>query len=447
MNRMTDDSKSLDVGRSFSTYAMVATIAALLALALGYYLYRSLSSETVYGEVVIATGPDTGNYHALGKALQDILERSGQFKSVTVKPTDGSLENLRLLQEDPGVDLAFAQADASPNTRARLLTTLYDEVLHVIVRRGGAGTMRSIYDLDGKRVSLGAEGSGTRELSRTVIEHLGIQPMEDRIANPREAAEALRKGELDGLFILAAMPSELVHQLAQEDAFRFISIGSLDGEGDEAAALELVIPGVERLVIPRATYRRLPDRPVSTIAVPAQLLARIQLDEELVREVTRSIFSYRDGNTGLEGRDLAVARQIRENYDPATATVPYHPGAIAYYNRERPPFFVEYAEALSLGLTLLLGMYSVFIAFRELLRRRMKNRVDAYLVQIEALVVERENLDKAGLAQLWSELNALRRAAIADLVGEKLLADQAYQIMQRHFSEELALTRTHMDQP
>jgi uncharacterized protein len=444
---MTDRDKSLDVGTSISPFAAAAAIAAVVALALGYYLYRSFSSEPVYGEIVIATGPETGNYHALGKALQALLERSGQFQNVTVRPTDGSAENLRLLQENVGIDLAFVQADASPGTSARLLTTLYDEVLHVLVRKDITGQMNSIYDLHGKRVSLGAEGSGTRELAHSVFEHLGIQPTEDLIASPKQAAEALRNGKLDGIFILAAMPSELVHQLAEENAFKFISIGSLNGEGDEAAALKLVIPGVESLVIPRATYQRLPGRPVSTIAVPAQLVASSNFDEELAREVTQSVFSYRAGQAMLEGRDLTVARQVRENYDPARASIPYHPGAVAYYNRERPPFFVEYAESLSLGVTLLLGMYSVFIAFRELLRRKMKNRVDAYLVQIEALVGDRENLDSQELSQLWSELDALRRAAIVDLVEERLLADEAYLIMQRHISEELAMTRAYLDRP
>ncbi len=438
---MTDDKKTLDVGTSISPYALAATAAALLALALGYYFYRSLSSETVHGEIMIATGPDSGTYHALGNALQDVLQRSGRFQSVSLKRTDGSFENMQLLQAEDGVDLAFVQADASPSTHARLLTVLYDEVLHVLVRSELADTMKSIYDLDGRRVSLGAQGSGTRELARSVVEHLGIQPVEDRIATPKQAIQALREGQLDGIFILASMPSGLVHQLTEEDTVRFLSIGEFNGEGDEAAALELVIPGVKRQVIPRATYRRLPDRPVSTVAVPALLVARENLDDDLVKEVTETVFGYRAGEAGLEGREMVVARQIRENYDPAATTIPYHPGAIAYYNRERPPFFVEYAEALSLGVTLLLGLYSVLVALRELLRRRMKNRVDAYLVQIEQLVATRDSLDDAGLEQLWAALDALRREAIVDLVEERLLADDAYLIMQRHINEEMALTR------
>lgn len=435
---MVENRSNLNVGNSVSPYAVVAAIVALLTLVLGYYLYRGLSSETVYGEIAIATGPQSGTYHALGLALQDVLEASGRFQSVSVQPTDGSYENMRLIQEKSGVDIAFVQADASPSTHARLLTGLYREVLHVLVRSDMPAALTSIYDLDGLRVSLGAEGSGTRELARSVIDHLGIDPSEDIIATPTEAADALLSGELDAIFILASLPSGLVQRLTEQQAVRFLSIGGPNVEGDEAAALELAIPGVERQIIPRAAYRLVPARPVSTISVSALLVVREALDEALARELTETVFSYRAGESGLEGSELAVARQIREDYNPATTTIPYHPGAIAYYNRERPPFFVEYAEALSLGVTLLLGAYSVFVAFRELLRRRMKNRVDAYLVQIGQMVNGAENKTPEALRALWKDLDGLRRQAIAELVEERLLADAAFQIMQRHIDEEMA---------
>ena len=74
---------------------------------------------------------------------------------------------------------------------------------------------------------------------------------------------------------------------------------------------------------------------------------------------------------GCEGTDLAVARRIREDYRPGSVTIPYHRGAVAFYNREEPAFFVEYAEAISLGLTLLVGLYSGSIAEREWMRRQI----------------------------------------------------------------------------
>ena len=93
----------------------------------------------------------------------------------------------------------------------------------------------------------------------------------------------------------------------------------------------------------------------------------------------------------------------------------------------------------------MLGAYSVFVAFRELLRRRMKNRVDAYLVQIEQMVNGCKTMGPAELRGLWKDLDRVRREAIAELVEERLQADAAFQIMQRHIDEELAQIEKRLD--
>jgi hypothetical protein len=170
-------------------------------------------------------------------------------------------------------------------------------------------------------------------------------------------------------------------------------------------------------------------------------VARSDLNEELVREITATIFANRTDPTSLTGSGLLVARKIRENYAPSRAAIPYHPGATAYYRREDPPFFVAYAETLSLGVTVFLAIYSMFIAVREWSRRRMKNRVDAYLVQVEVLIADRHTLEPGKLQERLNELEELRREAFVDLVEERLLADEAFTILQNHLRDELATTR------
>lgn len=441
---MADDNEELKVGSAVPLFAGIAAAVAVLVLVIGFFVYRSLASEAVYGEVVIATGPETGTYYRLGQALKRVMERTGRFSAVELRVTDGSFENMALVQSDESIDLAFVQAETTAGSNARLLTELYDEVLHVLISADNAEQIKTIYDLEGRRVSFGAEGSGTRDLSRRVFEHMGIVPSEDLILSPLDAIEALQSGSLDAVFVLSALPSPLIYDLAKKDAVRFVPIGDMVGEGDEAHALELLFPGVKRQLIPRSAYRRLPVQAIGTVAVPAMLIGRETLDDAMVREITELVFSYRAGDFVLEGQELAITRQISERYDPAESTIPYHPGAVAYFTREQPPFFVEYAEALSLGVTLLLGIYSVFIAFRELLRRRMKNRVDAYLVQVESLVEGLEQLDLKGLRERCAALDQLRHTAISDLVEERLQADDAYLIMQQHVSEELQHLRRHI---
>ncbi len=427
------------VGASVPGLAIIASLVALALIIGGFYLYRSVSMEVAYRQITIATGSESGTYHALGKALQRVLEATDAFDSVAIQATDGSVENMSLIGGDPPhrVDLAFMQGDASASTNARLVTALYDEVLHILVSRAAARDIKTIYDLHGQRVALGAEGSGTRQLSLRVLRHFGIEVKEGLILSPNDAAKRLANGTIDAAFLLSAIPSALIMELAAQDAIRFLSLGDTREEGDEAHALELVIPGLHRDIIPRSTYVRLPQKAVHTVSVTAMLVAREDLDEDLVRNITATLFGNRAGESGLEGGDLKVARKIREDYDPASATIPYHPGATAYYQRKEPPFFVEYAEALSLGLTLLLAVYSVFIALREWMRRRMKNRVDAYLLAVERLAENYQKLNHDELVIQQAAMEELRRAAFADLVEERLLADAAFIILQNHLRDEL----------
>ena len=152
---------------------------------------------------------------------------------------------MELVERGPdGADLAFVQSDTPPSTNARLIASLYSEVLHILVSKQAADGVRGIDDLSGKRVSLGPVGSGTRQLSLRVLEHFGVQVGEDVALLPDEAAAGLIEGSLDAAFILNAIPSRIVTELAEKDAIRFLSLGDAQLYGNEADALALVFPSI-----------------------------------------------------------------------------------------------------------------------------------------------------------------------------------------------------------
>jgi len=428
-----------DVGSSVPILAIVATIVALVVVIGGFLGYRSLSGVDARQEIVIATGPETGTYHALGTALARVLEGTGVVQSAQIRATAGSVANMELIGSvDGGVDLAFVQSDTPASTRARLVAPLYNEVLHILVSKVVAGDIQTLDDLHGRRVALGPEGSGTRQLSKRVLAHFGVEVGEDLSLLPGETTAGLIDGTVHAAFVLNAIPARMVANLAEKDAVRFLSLGDAQEYGNEADALALVFPSIRGTTIPRSTYVRLPERPVRTIEVSAMLIARRDLDPNLVRAIAATIIENRSGAGGLEGTDLVVARRIREDYRPGAVAIPFHQGAVAYYDREEPPFFVEYAEAMSLGLTLLLGAYSAYIALREWMRRRMKNRIDAYLLEVER---ETEDLGSLSLDKLIEHRDALdevRRRAFSDLVSERLLADESFTIFQNHLRDEFA---------
>ena len=93
-----------DVGSSVPVLAIVATVVALAVIIGGFYGYRTLSGDQAQHEIVIATGPETGTYHALGSAFGRLLEADGIVKSAEVLVTDGSAHNMELINADDATD-------------------------------------------------------------------------------------------------------------------------------------------------------------------------------------------------------------------------------------------------------------------------------------------------------------------------------------------------------
>lgn len=95
---------------------------------------------------------------------------------------------------------------------------------------------------------------------------------------------------------------------------------------------------------------------------------------------------------------------------------------------------------------LLLAIYSISIAVREFLRRKMKNRVDAYLLEVDRMSLHHDYMDRDKVLARYREVQNLRRAAFADLVSEKLLADEAFIILQNHFRDELTALESRLEE-
>jgi TRAP transporter TAXI family solute receptor len=333
-------------------------------------------------------------------------------------------------------EFALVQSDTLPNVRARLVASLYEEHLHLLVATRLAGEIVTIHDLRGRRVSLGGSGSGTRQVARRVLDHFEVELGEDLAVSPSELAAAFRRGEVDVAFVLTAIPSQIIEALTRDDSVRFLTLGDAQEIGNEADALALVHPSLHAATIPHSTYGRLPERPVLTVGVTAQLVAASGVEEALVRQVTAALFEHRSRvRIGEEG--LAVAQRIRERYSPGSSTIPYHAGAVAFYTRRNPPFIVEYAETMSLFLTVLVGVYSAYIALREWTRRRRKNRIDAYYVEATGHFDDVHTASTESLFQRRDALVELRRTAFRDLVDERLDANESFTILQDQIDSEL----------
>jgi len=176
---------------------------------------------------------------------------------------------------------------------------------------------------------------------------------------------------------------------------------------------------------------------VTTVGVKAQLVVRDDVAQALVHDLTRALFARRNRLNDTD-HDLSFGDRLAESYAPGAGGLPYHPGAIAYYERFQPSFVVQYAEPLSLLLTLLVGAWSATLALRGWFRRTRKNRIDAYYIEVVRDAPDLSRATREELLDRRDRLVDVRERAFTDLVSERLEANESFSIFQNHVDGELA---------
>ncbi len=276
----------------------------------------------------IATGSPTAVYHAFGQSLAALLNREVPGVQAEVVVTAASAQNVRLVGSGEA-ELGFTQADVLPPRYSEhppvlAVARVYDDLLHLVTTAGGP--VRTLADLRGRRVSVGADGSGTEVTATRLLEvaQLGGDQIHQEHLGLDDSVAALRAGRIDAFFFSGGLPVRGVAQLASSTAIRMIDLGEWTeplrrGYGQVYVTRD----------IPRSVYG---VDPASTVANPNYLIVRADLPEQLVREVTRLLMERRE--------ELAAAHPAAGRMSPrsaiATTPLPLHPGAAGWYRSAKP---------------------------------------------------------------------------------------------------------------
>jgi uncharacterized protein len=314
---------------------MAAVLAAVLATALLTGCADDSETPLPAEKLRVATGLDGGVYRVYGSALAHILDRELRPMRVTAVPTEGSIENLQLL--DSGrADIAFALADAallavegksrfSRPVKIAALARLYDDYLQIIVRQDS--TLRGIEDLAGKTVSIGAKGSGTAVEARRILRlsTVGLRgrgPVKMRSLTLKESTAALIAGDIDAFFWSGGLPSEAIVDLRKEVDIRLLGL-------PEGTAKELDDELYTDAPIPEDVYGK--EGAVNTVIASNLLVVRQDLSAEVAYRITRALFGHK---RELEKKHPQATRL---NLGSATRTYPLklHPGARRWYREAR----------------------------------------------------------------------------------------------------------------
>jgi TRAP transporter TAXI family solute receptor len=229
--------------------------------------------------IVLATGPDGGAYQSYGARIAAHLTAQGI--DVELRETAGAVENLALLGSDSGVDLGFVQGGlvgATDTGGVTALGSLYLEPIWLFTQSGS--TIAEVADLLGKRIFVGAEGSGTRVAISRLLAAVGITAQSATFVEmPNDDLEgAFAAGEIDAAFLIGGAESSQIDSLVELDEVMLLSLRRAD-------AYARYSPYLSKVVLPEGVLdlpANKPESEITTIAVTAMLAAREDLHPALV---------------------------------------------------------------------------------------------------------------------------------------------------------------------
>ena len=150
----------------------------------------------------------------------------------------------------------------------------------------------------------------------------------------------LKVGDVDALFRVITLGNPTVKELLLSDSVQLLPIDQID-------ALQLSLPYLDARVIPKGTYdggQPIPAEDLPVVAVNALLLAHQELPDEVVSDLTRTLYEHRNELVNLYPK----AAMIRLDTSGEDLGLPLHKGARAFYTQDQPEFIVEYAEPIGL---------------------------------------------------------------------------------------------------
>lgn len=280
------------------------------------------------------TGGESGTYYAYGSVLAQYVTNGDYDLAVTALSGNGSQANVQALEDDDA-DLAFCQSDvlayAYEGTNLfedaaykdfSVVADLYQEQVQIVTCDPN---IKTVSDLAGKTVSVGAAGSGVyfNALDVLGVYDLGLEDISPVYQSFGDSADSLKDGKIDAAFIVAGAPTTAITDLSTSKTAYLVSMD--DAHVDKLLELS---PYYSKAVIPADTYGL--EAPTTTVSVGAVIIVNDSVSEDAVYNLTKSLFDGQKDNADAHAKyDELVLEDAA-----AITSVPYHPGAAKYYDEQ-----------------------------------------------------------------------------------------------------------------
>jgi uncharacterized protein len=279
--------------------------------------------------MTMGTGSLGGDYYGIGSAIAQMWSSEIDGLRVSAEETGASVENITKINNGE-LQLGLAvngTATGAVNgagdfegveVNIQVMGNLYPEVMQVVARADA--DIATIEDLDGKRVAIGPDGSGTQGLALRILEAAGVEPAETFADSFGDASSKLRDGQIDAAFGILSVPAASLQEAAQSVDLNFVAIPD-----DISSALMSADPTLSTHEIADGAYEGIAEG-TTTVSNWATMYVAPGLNDDQVYEMTKALYE----STGSIEHSLGGAIEL-ENALEGVVDIDIHPGALRYY--------------------------------------------------------------------------------------------------------------------
>jgi TRAP transporter TAXI family solute receptor len=384
-----------------------------LIVGIGFFIAFQFVQPAPPKKIVITTGSDAGAYYAYAGRYANILARNGV--TLEVRTSAGSLQNIERLENDEA-QVGFVQGGViepkgNPDEEDRdsqlvSLGSVFFEPVWVFYR-GDHGDRRfdRLTDLKGKRIAIGQEGSGVRQLAQQLLSANEIKPGDHLLPlSGLKAAEELQQGRIDAAFIIAAENAPVVQVLLRSPGVKVMSFA-------QAEAYQRRFPFLTKLTLPQGVadlVRDYPPHDVILLAPTANLVVRDDLHPALQSLLLQAA-------TEVHGR-AGFFQRAGEFPVYKDRLLPLSPEAARYF-KSGPPFLQRYlpfwlAVLIDRLMVLLIPIFALMIPLLKVAPAiytwRVRTKVFRCYGELKYLEEDlRLRFEPARLAEYRARLDAL----------------------------------------
>ena len=311
----------------------------------------------------------------------------------------------------------------------RRILAFHEEKVHILIRKSKLSDRANVHPtvevLQGRRVCLGPEKSGTRILAQAILMHhdVPLDSVEEVFLSVPEMVHELHGGDIEAGVFVGGVPSQALQTVLADDQFRLLSI-------DRHKMARMLGPALRVSRILPGTYGCQPegDPAVETIATRSVLVTRENLPQFDVGKITRVLF---EGAAFLGIDEKTMAADL--------PSLPLHRAAEAYYQEAShlpsPPPFGELLEswlgATWKGLAIIVILTAGYQGLLKLRRGRVHNEVARRIFEIsvsaselhsvQRLVIIRSEIDGRVKSRWWTsdELDRSRWQVLVNLIESR----------------------------